>query len=440
MNTPTTQTLLSRRSFVKAAGAGALAFPTLIPSRVLGDTAPSKQITLGFIGVGGQGVNVNLNGFLPEKDCRVVMVCDAHMGKARQAQQIVNERYGNTDCQAVQDFREVLADPAIDAVVISTPDHWHVTMSLMAMRAGKHVFCEKPTHSIHEGRILTDAFTKSDRVFQAGIEDRSAVHFHKMVEWVKNGAIGELQRVEVSMPGGMYYKMQDPKPVPEDLDWNLWQGPAAYREFFPARINPGGWRQHSLYAKGAIIDMGTHLVDTAQLGVNDPDVCPVEVTGTGEIPEGMLTDVPVSYDLNYRYGNGVEMHVFNGSTKGWDPQACVLEFHGSKGWIKRVGWGGKIEASERDILRKKYTPEQNKHWTRPPREQRDFLDGIQTGKRTTYPPIDLHHMSTTLHMGVISIELGRTLNWDPQSEAFLGDDEANAKRSLPPARDWESAS
>ncbi|MEM1108108.1 MAG: Gfo/Idh/MocA family oxidoreductase [Planctomycetota bacterium] len=431
---------LTRRSFVKAAGASAVVFPTLIPARVLGETAPSKQITLGFIGVGGQGTQVNLPNFLVENDCRVVSVCDAHLGKAKRAQQTVNERYGNEDCRATQDFREVLADPAIDAVVISTPDHWHVPMSLMAMRAGKHVFCEKPTHSIHEGRILTDAFAKSDRVFQGGIEDRSRAHFHKLVEWAKNGAIGEVERVEVMMCKGKTHALEASQPVPQALDWNLWQGPAEFREFSPTRIRPGGWRQIGVYSKGTIIDIGTHLVDTAQLGINDPDVCPVEVSGTGEIPQNMLTDVPVTYDLTYKYGNGAEMRVYNGPGEVWSPESCAIEFYGTKGWIKRIGWTGKLEASDRNILRTRYTAEESKHWPLPPREQRDFLDCIQTGKRATYPAVDLHHMSTTLHMGVISLELGRAIKWNPKNESFIGDEQANAKRYLPPARDWEAAS
>ena len=162
---------LTRREMIGALGAVAL--PAIIPSRVLGGNAPSKKITLGCIGMGGQGTNLNLKMFLTHEDCQVATICDVFMGKAARAQKIVNEAYGNNDCKAVQDFRDVLADPTIDAVVISTPDHWHVPLSLMALKAGKDVFCEKPTLSIKEGRLLADAFAQSDRVFQAGIEDRS---------------------------------------------------------------------------------------------------------------------------------------------------------------------------------------------------------------------------------------------------------------------------
>ncbi|MEM0964585.1 MAG: Gfo/Idh/MocA family oxidoreductase [Verrucomicrobiota bacterium] len=391
-----------------------------------------------MIGVGGQGVQVNLSNFLTYGDCRVIAVCDAFMDRADRARNIVNEAYGSNDCKAVQDFRELLADPGIDAVVISTPDHWHVPMSLMALEAGKHVFSEKPTHSIDEGRQLINAFANSDKVFQGGIEDRSKIHFHKMVEWVKNGAIGDLERVDVIMPKGNDVEFDEISPVPETLDWNLWQGPAEHREYSWNRVSGRGWRQIGIYSKGAILDIGTHLVDTAQLGINDPHGVAVEASGTGMIPEGRLSDVPLEYDLIYRYSNGVELSVRNGEGAVRDPASCFIQFTGSKGWIKRDGWHGPLEASDREILRARYKPEESKHWPIPKSEQRNFVDCIRSGEQTSYPPQALHEMCTTLHMGVMAIELGRALQWDPDAEAFINDDEANKRRFTPPARNWES--
>lgn len=430
----------NRRGFIKSAGAAtaAMAFPAIIPSSVLGAGAPSKKMTLGFIGMGGQGIQKNLITFLGIEDVRAVAVCDAFMNKASKAQAIVNEKYGNDDCKVYQDFRYIMEDPEIDAVVISTPDHWHVPMSLMGLEAGKDVFCEKPTLSINEGRVLADAFADSDKIFQTGLEDRSTVHFHKMVEWVKNGAIGDLEQVIVKMPGGIKYAAQEPCDPPADLDWNLWQGPAAYHPFTKSRTGGGQWRQINMYSKGAITDMGTHLMDTAQVGVNDPDVCPVEVSGTGWIPEGMMSDVPLSYDLTYTYGNGVEMTVKNGSMKGWDPDACYLEFKGSKGWIRRQGWTGGLEASDRNILRKRYTSVESKHWPLPKSEHHEFADCFKSRKQPIYPAEDLHHLSTTCLMGVHCIQLGRKLKWDTGKEQFINDSEANKLRFRPPARDWEA--
>ncbi|WOO41475.1 Gfo/Idh/MocA family oxidoreductase [Rubellicoccus peritrichatus] len=429
----------NRRTFLKYSGIAMASFPAIIPSRVFGANAPSKKITLGFIGMGGQGIQLNLKMFLNEPDCQVLTVCDAYMDRAHKAQQIVKEFYGNNDCKAVQDFREILDDPSIDAVVISTPDHWHVPMSIMAMEAGKDVFCEKPTLNIQQGRMFADAFAASDCVFQTGLEDRSLIHFHKMVEWVKNGEIGTLEQVNVQMPAGVDFPLEDAMEPPADLDWNLWQGPAAFHPFTKHRTGSYNWRNNSLYSKGVILDMGAHLVDTAQMAVNDSNVCPIEAFGTGDIPVGRATDVPITYNLNYRYSNGAEVNVKDSGKGYWDPKGCHIEFIGDKGWIRQKGWGGAIKASDKSILRTRYKPEESKHFPLPPREQRNFLDCVRSRKRTTYPAIDMHDISTTLHMGVISIELGRKLKWDSKKEMFINDTEANQLAKNPTPRDWESA-
>ena len=431
----------SRRGFLKSVGtaAGALVgFPAIIPSSVLGQNAPSKRITLGCIGMGSQGVYANLNSFLNYADAQVVSVCDAYMSRAVAARDMVDKRYATKGCRAFQDFRNIIDDPAVDAVVISTPDHWHVPMSIMAMKAGKDVFSEKPTLSIDEGRQLIDAVEKHAAVFQAGIEDRSMIHFHKMVEWVRNGAIGELRRVEVHLPRGCSFPVEKPAAPPEDLDWNLWQGPAAFHEFTPNRTDCWHWRNISHYSNGAILDMGTHLFDTAQLGVNAPEVCPVEVEGTGEIPQGMESDVPVTFDLNYRYSNGVEVNLKNGPQGFWAPDSCYLNFEGEKGWIRRKTWSAGLEASDPEILRIRYKPEASKHWPLPKKEQRNFLDCVKSRKPTTYTARDLHLLSTPLHMGVIAIRLGQKLKWDVAKGEFVDNNEANRMRVLPQARKWES--
>jgi predicted dehydrogenase len=285
---------------------------------------------------------------------------------------------------------------------------------------------------------LVEAVAKHKAIFQAGIEDRSTFYFHKMVEWVKNGEIGKLQRIDVTMPAGLTFPKETPVKPPKDLDWNLWQGPAPFHPFTPNRTNQWNWRNNSNYAMGAILDMGAHLVDTAQLGANAPEVCPVQVEGTGNIPVGQETDVPVTYDLNYRYSNGVEMNVKNGPKGGWDPNSCKIQFTGDKGWVRRKTWNDRCEGSDPNIIRINYTPETSKHWALPVGEQRNFLDCVKSRKPATYPALDLHHISTTLHMGVIAIGLGRKLNWDPKKEVFIDDEKANKLCKRPQARDWQA--
>lgn len=198
------------------------------------------------------------------------------------------------------------------------------------------------------------------------------------------------------------------------------------------------WRYIDDYAKGSLPDWGTHVVDTAQIGAEAPGVCPVEVEGIGEIPVGRQTDVPVTFDLKYRYANDVEMYVMSGPGRGWDGNSASIQFKGDKGWIRRKHYSAGLEASDQAILHTRYTPETTRHWPLPPREQRNFLDGVKSRKPTTYPASDMHLISTTLHLGIIAITLGRKLKWDTGSERFIEDDEANRMCGRPKDRDWEA--
>src|ERR1035438_8778478 len=190
---------ISRRQFIRAATAG-VALPYFIPAPVLGADAPSRKITIGFIGVGGHGLGWNLDWYLKLSAARVLVICDVDGWRMRKAKAIVDTAYDNQDCAMTKDFREVLARPDIDAVMISTPDHWHTLISVMAARAGKDVQCEKPTLTIGEGKILIETMRKLGRVFQTSTEDRSLPMYHRMAELVRNGRIGKLQKIEGILP------------------------------------------------------------------------------------------------------------------------------------------------------------------------------------------------------------------------------------------------
>jgi predicted dehydrogenase len=399
----------------------------LLPARVWGDNAPSKRITLGFIGLGSQGCSANLTNFLGCEDAHVVAVCDVVHSRAKNAKTMVDSRYQNTDCKIHTDFRKILEDLAIDAVVISTPDHWHVPMSLMALEAGKDVFCEKPTKAISEGRLLIEAVAKRKAVFQMGMEDRSLSHYHMMVEWLRNGAIGDLQRVDLQLPAGNVIPRTAEQAVPEGVDYNLFVGPAEFIPFRPVLLTPDGWRMVRNFGGGSLIDWGSHLVDTAQLAVNAPEVCPVEVEGTGEIPRDALTTVPVQFNVSFRYSTGVVVNVKSGGTG--------IRLTGSKGWVGNESWRGKLLANDEKILHAKYPPGTSKHWKMPPGEQRNFIDCVKSRQPTTYPADTMHLLHTTLLMGDLSIRLGRKLRWDAKKEEFINDAEANTRRSYT-YRDW----
>ena len=417
----------TRRSFVKTLAAAG--FPTIIPASVLGKNAPSKRITLGCIGVGSHGVDVNLKNFLYLDDARIVSVCDVFRSRAHRARQMVNRKYGDQGCRAYQDFREIIADKSIDAVVISTPDHWHVPISLMALEAGKDVFSEKPTYTLEEGQLLVDAVKRHKAVFQAGLEDRSLMHYHKMVEWVYNGEIGDLVRVDVKLPKKFIHPLERPIPVPADLNYSMYVGPADFIPYTRHLTNPWHWRMVRNFSGGMIMDWGTHLVDTAQLGINDG--VPVEVQGRGFIPKNSMTTVPVTFNINYRYKNGVLLNVRDGGN--------TIRFTGTKGWVGNDSWQGQLKSSDKKILHTKYAPGTSKLWKIPPREQRNFIDCVKSRKPTTYTAETLSDLCTTLHMGLISIYRGEKLRWDNGKHAFIGNEAANAMRHHKPREDWKKA-
>ncbi len=424
---------MTRRSFVKSGLAGVLAAavaPQFVPSRLLGQVAPSKRVTLGCIGLGVHGYGVNLKSFLQEEDCVVRAVCDVFGSRREQGKSTVDEHYGNRDCSTFEDFRELLARPDIDAVVISTPDHWHVPMALQALEAGKQVFCEKPTLTIESGRRLADAVKRRGLLFATGLEDRAEQKYHLLAEAVRNGAIGELQRIQVGLPEKPIFPREEPAPVPAELNYELWVGPAPFRPYTPGLTDAQVWRQIRDFSGGSLTDWGAHLLDTAQVANFSEDTSPVAVEGEGEIPPDAVNTVPQRYRLGYRYANGVKLDVTSGE--------IFIRFEGSAGFVGCRGWNGPMEASDVRIFRRKYDPAANKLPPRRPREQRDFLDSIKTGRAPMYSAEALQRLSTTLHLGAIAMELKRPLRWDPAAEAFVDDAEANALRARP-ERDWARA-
>lgn len=306
----------TRRRFIGQAGwmAAVAAVPSIIPLSVLGQNAPSKKITLGFIGVGSHGIGRNLNTFLNQQDAKVLAVCDVRKSAAAKAKKIVDGRYQNTDCDVYQDFRELLARKDIDAIVMSTPDHWHVPLSMAALDVGKDVFCEKPSLTISEGRKLVETVQHKKAVFQWGIEDRHLIKYHRLAGWARSGALGKLETIHVSLQGKPPNPRDEPAPVPEDIDWNLCLGPAPFHAYTPMRSNPQVWRNIIDYSGGSLTNWGAHLVDTAQLGASVDESGPIEVSGTTKAidPKKFQSSTPIGYQLRYRYRNGVEMFVSDG--------------------------------------------------------------------------------------------------------------------------------
>jgi len=422
----------SRRAFIKASTPAlyaGLSAPFIATNWA--KSAPSERITMGFIGVGNHGHGYNLKSFLQNDDIQAVAVCDVFKSRMDHAAKTINAHHKTEDCKKFGDFRELLARDDIDAVAISTPDHWHVPLSIFGLETGKDVFCEKPTLTIAQGRELVEAVAKHNAIFQTGLEDRSVSQYHKLAEAVRNGAIGELKTIHCGLPHkkAHVWKTEEAAPVPDDLNYKMWQGPAPEMPYTKTRTHKDCWRQIRMYSGGTLTDWGAHIMDTAQVANFAEKSGPVSVEGTGAIPEGSINSIALTFDLDYTYENGVHMKVKS--------DGVYLRFEGTDGWVGNKGWRGGLEAHDRMVFRQKY--EDNKIWPLPPGEHRDFLNAVKSRKPPTYTAEDLHRLSTCMHLGNIALELGRKVQWDPKDETFVDDSEANKLRSRPQRDDWKNA-
>lgn len=426
----------NRRDFLRQSAAASLtaavAAPSIVPGSALGKDGavpPSEKITVGMIGTGSHGVHWNLRAYLDQPDAKVLAVCDVDAKRMTEAQQKVNEKYGNNDCAAVKDFRDILARRDIDAVMISTPDHWHTLMSVMAVRAGKDVQCEKPTLTIDEGKYLIKVVREHKKVFQTSTEDRSVPVYHRMAELVRNGRIGKLQRIEVILPKQPSHAGDPtPQPVPPELDYEMWLGPAPFAPYTKDRCH-FNFRWIWDYSGGIICDWGTHLFDTAQWANDTERTGPVEIEGKGTHWEGGLFNTVKDYDVTFRYANGVEMTCTPGNPS--------IKFIGTDGWVGNRGWRGRLEAGSDEILKSEIGPNELHLYTNPLGEHRDFLDCCKS-RKDPYFPVDIgHRVATVCHLANIAVKLGRKLKWDPQAEVFSGDDEANRFLARPMRAPWK---
>ncbi|MBT4815344.1 MAG: Gfo/Idh/MocA family oxidoreductase, partial [Lentisphaerae bacterium] len=291
------QLTMNRRRFLSAVGIGAA--PLVVPGVVLGDEGgrpPNDRITVGFIGVGNMGMG-NLRGFLWSRDCQIVAVCDVDQSRCDKARDTVNKHYAKErasgtyrGCAACSDFREIIARDDIDAVVISTADHWHVLAALAAVRSGKDVYVEKPLSvTIEEGRVLSDAARRYGRVLQMGSQQRSDQRFRFACELVRNGRIGEVKHVKVGLSKGRAMGVAPAMPVPKGFDYDMWLGPAPWAPYTQARCHYN-FRFISDYSGGQMLNWGSHHLDIAQWGLGTDRSGPAEVKGRGEYPKDGLFD------------------------------------------------------------------------------------------------------------------------------------------------------
>ncbi len=405
---------MSRRRFL--AGSAAAVFPYVVRPSVLGlagTAAPSERITVGLIGAGGR-MKAICGGLGSCKDAQRVAVCDVwarSREKLRSALKL-------PAASSYRDFRDLLARDDIDAVAIATPDHWHVLLAIAAIKAGKDVYCEKPLgNTVAEGRALVEAVKRYGAVFQHGTQLKSIGAVRAACELVRNGRIGKLHTVKVGSPPGGATGHHPPQPVPEGLDYDLWLGPAPWAPFTRSRVFGHGWYFISDYSKaGWVAGHAVHDMDLAHWGMGTELTGPVSVEGRGVFPADGLFDTVMTYRLDYEYPNGVHL-ILTDTGKN----RHGVRFEGTEGWVFTRH---DCAAEPRSLLRTRLGPNET-HLYRSPGHIRNFLDCVKTRARTITPAEVAHRSTTASLIGGIALKLQRKLRWDPKTQRFLNDDEAN---------------
>ncbi|MHB1034352.1 MAG: Gfo/Idh/MocA family protein [Pirellulales bacterium] len=414
-------TRLPRRRFLKTAiSAGAvLMAPQVIPGSALGKdgaVAPSERIVLGGIGIGNRG-GYDLGCFLGEADVQFVGVCDIKAARREAVKKMVDNKYGNRDCATYRDLHEILARPDIDAVLIATGPNWHATAAMLAANAGKDIYCEKPcTKNIAQSLALAETMRRTARVFQAGTQRRNLPHFAFAVELARTGRLGKLQAVHAH-PAGLAtvssgWLPPEPEPPKEQIDWDLYLGPAAWRPFNKALLDGFNFEKGGGMVGGGVLEWGSHCVDLCQWAANADGTAPVEYNP----PEG---DRVVE-----TYASGVKLVIRN---DGWLPLgSCPVRFEGETGWVE-AGDSGKMVLSSPALLAGRKVAEIGGYPAT--YHIRDFLNCVKTRGLPLAHAGAACYSHIACHAANIAIYLGRKLTYDPKKNEFVGDAEANRLRS-----------
>lgn len=433
----------TRRAFLKATSA--LMVPTIVPASALGQgnrPAPSERVVVGCIGLGGQG-DRDMMGLMADDRVQVVALCDCDRGSTdyergwhrglAPARTKVEKRYTTAKHKETHkgifttgDFRELLARSDIDAVTCSTPDHWHTAIVVAAARAGKDVYCQKPLSlTIADGHAMVEAVQRYHRVFQCGSQRRSNSRCRHACELVRNGRIGRLHTVHVGLPGGHSNPREGRSPavmpVPEELDYETWLGPAPYAPYTLDRCH-WTFRWNLDYSGGQLTDWGAHFIDMAHWGMGAELTGPVEIEGRGTFPPPTdLWNTPTDFHVESRYADGTRMII---SRKG--------------GGVRFVGTDGQVtlDGSEPKSIWQSTIGPNEIHLYESDNHYRNFIDCV-ISRQPTAAPVDVAHRSITpAHLGQIAMILGRKLIWDPEKQEFVADDRANALRSRSYRAPW----
>ena len=449
---------MKRREFIRNSGMAAAAtivVPTIVPASVFGKNAPSNKILVGQIGCGRMGRGDMLEVMKVER-VRFMAVCDVDTKRLADGKKHVEDFYLQTmgrkemDVKMYDNFREMLQNPDLDAVVISTPDHWHSQPAMEAALAGKSIYLQKPTSlTIAEGRQLSDMVHRNGVIFQIGSQQRSASQFRYACELVRNGRIGKLHTIKIGLPGDPGGPEEPEMPIPSNLNYDMWLGATPQVYYNEHRVHPQhdysrpGWLRCEQFGAGMITGWGAHHLDIAHWGMGTEYSGPIEVEATAKFPESGLWNVHGDFKMTAKYANGVTMLVTGDYPNG-------IRFEGSEGWIFVTRGNYQVtdsdpvtfdvnrkslDASNPSLLKSPIGPEEI-HLPESSNHYQNWIDSVWSRTQPIAPVEVAHRSCSACLLGHIAMKLPGKLSWDPARERFLNNDAANAMLRRPQRYPW----
>ncbi|HET8737007.1 MAG TPA: Gfo/Idh/MocA family oxidoreductase [Pricia sp.] len=441
---------MQRRKFMNRTALGTAAmvgFPSIVPASVLGKDAPSNKINIGQIGCGRIARSHDIPDTIRFDDARFVAVSDLDSKRAADAKVLVDDFYKKKtgkqnymDTKIYADYKEMLADKNIDAVVISTPDHWHSQPAMEAALAGKDIYLQKPTSlTVREGQQLRKVVKDTGVILQVGTQQRAMPQFRVAAELVRNGRIGKVHTVKVGLPGDPAGPEAPEMPVPSNLDFDMWLGSTPEVPYTEMGVHPQndysrpGWLRIRNYGAGMITGWGQHHYDSAAWGMDTELTGPISVEALAEFPKSGLWNVHGDFFVKHEYKNGMTVYTSGGYDNG-------IKYIGEDGWIfvsrgdyqasatdplDKEKSSKALNASDPKILESKIG-ENETHLYKIDDQHGNWLECIKTRKAPISPIEKGHKACVICLISDIAMQFPRKFEWDPEKEVFIDDDEANA--------------
>lgn len=445
---------MKRRNFIKktaTGAAGAMIIPTIVPSSVFGANAPSNKINIGQIGCGRIARGHDMEETLKYDQALFMAVCDLDSNRMEDGKKLVENYYNKKtgsdnalDVKMYEDYRELLLNKDIDAVVISTPDHWHSQPAIEAALAGKDIYLQKPTSlTVTEGRLLSDIVHRQGVILQVGTQQRSSTQFRRAAELVRNGRIGKIHTVKIGLPGDPSGPVFETAPVPSSLNFDMWLGSTPEMEYKENLVHPQkgydrpGWLRHENYGAGMITGWGQHHYDSAAWGMNTEFTGPISVEAVAEFPKSGDWNVHGDFMVKQEYENGITVYTSGGFLNG-------IRYEGTDGWIFVTrgayratasdpipeGSTKALDASSEDILKSVIGKEEINLYVSE-EQHGNWLDCIKS-RKVPISPVEIGHRACSVCLiSHIAMHVPGVLKWNPEAERFIDNDLANSMLSRP---------